>query len=502
MTVTQVSRFAYRQGPGRTLLSPPVEVDDTLPTTAMLPPRAARGVTGQLLPSGTRDLLDAAPYPGWPACRPVDPLRLGHLLLAAFGLQRREPSNAFNDHRAIASVRGKYPVHAFVLPDRSTPSYLDPYRHALVDLDLPAGVDWPLPAAGDTAVLLSGRYTDLPTGYARLRCALVDLEIGVNLRSLFAAADLFGVPATLQSDGTDARAAEAFVRATGPGAWSPPVRVTLGGLTAPAGAQRLPGRGPADGRDLARLDDLLLAESAHWSIAEAAEIAGHVYDLADEAVPDAHGLPATGRAGGATSWARAIWNRTAGRAPTGVHGFMATPGRVGADCLADLVDFAAVPAPSALLREVAKRVRISVALQRADELPTGLYRLVDGALATERTDPQVMAAIQSVFGYPLSPFAACGISHATAVFVLSVDVEALLDDLGAGAWPLLQRWCGWVAHGVCLAAAGHGLFARPARSFDEHILRTILALPGREVPVFMTACGRGRFTEPALDLRI
>ncbi|MFD0574063.1 hypothetical protein ACFQ0T_38700 [Kitasatospora gansuensis] len=135
-----VLRFALRQGPLRGLLHDPITVDERVPTTACLPPRSARGDRGRPLPVHAHDLLAATPYPagrvgpagatGWQ--------RVGAVLAAAFGPLRREPSNPANDHRVTASVRSKFPVHVFTVSAEGPAGYLDPYRHAVVDLD-PAG---------------------------------------------------------------------------------------------------------------------------------------------------------------------------------------------------------------------------------------------------------------------------------------------------------------------------------------------------------------------------
>lgn len=511
MTTADVRRFAYRQGPGRTLLNPPFAVDDDALTTATLPPRAARGDRGRPLPCDTWDLLAGARYPRWPVAAAMEP---GQVLLAAFGLQRREPSNAFNDHRVIASVRSKFPVHVFLIPHRGAAAYLDLYRHALVDLESPAVPGGLRPSAGSVAVVLAARYTDLPTGYARLRGALTELEIGVNLRSLFTAADLFGVPARLQ--GADsASEGRRLLAASGAGAWGPPVTVTLDGLALPPAVAL-----PSAGDPPAAHDSLLDEQAGHWSVSEAAAVAEHAFDLGDEAADAGHGLPVLANTGSAPpggpppggpppdaaglempSWARVLWQRSAGRAPKGISGFTVTPCQVSSSCVADMAAFASTPAPSARLAEAGRRVRVSVALQRVDGLPGGVYRLDAGELRSVRADPMVMSAIQRQFGYPLTPHGACGIRHSNAVWVLSADVNALITDLGPAGWTLLQRWCGWVAHGVCTASAAHGLFARPARSFDEHVLRNIMNLPDGQIPVFIIVCGRTLFAEPALDLR-
>jgi hypothetical protein len=58
-----------------------------------------------------------------------------------------------------------------------------------------------------------------------------------------------------------------------------------------------------------------------------------------------------------------------------------------------------------------------------------------------------------------------------------------------------------MAHGLCLAAAAHGLYARPSRAFDEFLLHPVVAMETAEMVLLSVVSGAGRFTEPMLDLR-
>ncbi|MEU6173262.1 hypothetical protein ABZ832_15215 [Streptantibioticus parmotrematis] len=516
MTITDVRLFAYRQGQWRGRLNEQPHVDDSVPTTATLPPAAARGALGRPLPTGTAALLSAAPYPRTPACPADVPLppgdRLGHLLVAGLGLQRREPSNRFNDHRAIASVRSKFPVHAFVVaPDGST-VYLDLYRHALVDLPVAVTADGDLaellPAPGEATVLLAARYTDLPTPYGRLRCALSLLELGVNLRALHVAADLMDVRARQRWDGADVTAAGRLIARSGPGVWTPPLVLTLQGVGLLPPARPLPHSREPGPLQYAEDDARLRQESRHASLLDSAEVTMPLTELSRAELDRAASEPARGvpelpvRDVGTARlhWARALWNRTAGRTPEGVSGFSARPTTLGEDFLADLLAWSALPAPGPLA-EVGRMVRNTVALQRVAGLPTGRYTAVDGRLEPDHPDPGLMQALQDSFSYPLTPVVDCGLRHASAMWVFSADLDAILDAFGPAGWSLLQLWCGWATHGVATAAAAHGLFARPARSFEEYRMQYLMGLPQELVPVFSVTCGRSRFDEPMLDLR-
>ncbi|MCX4743970.1 hypothetical protein OG455_00320 [Kitasatospora sp. NBC_01287] len=519
-TTTEVRLFAYRQGPLRAGLAEQPQVDGTAPTTATLPPTAARGAGGRPLPAGTHRLLAGARYP-----RPLTPGAVqavppgdlvGHLLLAAVGLQRREPSNRFNDHRSIASVRSKFPVHVFVLAPDGACAYLDLYRHALVDLPdtlpdaLPdavaadGGFAHLLPAAGDLTVLLAARYTDLPALYGRLRCALSLLELGINLRALHIAADLLGVRVRLRSDGRDTAAAARLLAGSGPGAWSPPLVVTLQGVGPLAPSRPLPSAAASDLPQHEEDRALLRQQAGHATVLEAAEVTAPLAGLSCAAAEPVRGVPDLAAADPGTvrpTWAETLWNRSAGRAPAVVSGFSARPTVLGGDCLADMLAWIGRSAPGPLLAEVGRKVRTTVALQRLAGLPTGRYALVEGRLECEQEDPGLPQRLQDAFGYPLTPTTDCGLRHATAMWVFSADLDAILDAFGPAGWSLLQLWCGWASHGLATAAAAHGLFARPARSFDEFWLQRAMGLPREVFPVFTVICGRSRFAEPMLDLR-
>ena len=314
------------------------------------------------------------------------------------------------------------------------------------------------------------------------------------------AAQLFGVEAVAHTDGTIIAAAADLVAATGPGSWAAPVVVTLR-RTGP-----LPAYAPTGAPACAIAPDvdlLLWRESQHPTLLET----GIVNDVRrTDPAPAPGGAPAPGipqlPSGHRPAWDRVLWQRSAGRVPAPLTGFSARPASRGPNCLDDLLRWARVPAPTPALRAVGERVRLTVAAQRLADLPTGRYAVESGELRCEATDPQLLRKVEQVFGYPLTERNDCGVRHSVAVWVFSVDLRALVSELGPAAWGLLQVYCGWVAHGLTMAAAGHRLFARPARSFDEHQLAALLALPDNESPVFITVCGQSRYAEPMLDLRV
>ncbi|MFG2824789.1 hypothetical protein ACGFX4_35825 [Kitasatospora sp. NPDC048365] len=493
----EVLRFALAQGPLRGLLLDPIAVDERIATTALLPPAAARGEELHPLPAGTFRLLQDLPFGGGRrAERPADAPLLGHLLVAALGMQRREPSNPANDHRTVASVRSKFPVHALVVGTDGPAGYLDLYRHALVALDAEVPPELRPPDSA-IRVVLAGRLTDLPTPYGILRRALGELELGINLRALLTAAELFDCPATVQTTGTEPAAAEQLVADSGPGCWSTPVVTTLHGL---------PGPGPfgptGTRRPLAtELDALLTDSAAHPSLTGSAPITA-TRRTAPAAVPvPAAALPKP--AEGPVSWAEVLWNRSAGRVPLPLTGFSVRPSSSTAAEVESLAAWAGVPVPSGPLTAVRDALSVHVVLQHTAGLPDGHYRAApDGGLALVRRAEGLPAELEAGFGYPLAPGNDSGVRHASSLWFLTADVQQLIEQQGPAAWSLLQLASGWVAHGLGLAAAAQGRFARPARSFDEHLVGRLLGLPAGEYPVLLTVCGRTRYAEPYLDLRV
>ncbi|MFE4972640.1 hypothetical protein ACFRAR_11010 [Kitasatospora sp. NPDC056651] len=503
----EVLRFALAQGPLRGLLLDPVAVDERIATTALLPPAAARGGELHPLPAGTFRLLEDLPFgAGRPAERPADGERLGHLLVAALGLQRREPSNPANDHRAVASVRSKFPVHALVVGVDGRAGYLDPYRHALVAVDAPVPPRL-RPPEGAVRVVLAARLTDLPTPYGILRRALGDLEVGINLRAVLTAAELFDCPATVQSTGPEPSAAERLLADAGPGCWSVPVVVTLHGVAGPA-----PFGTTAAGRPVAaRLDALLAASAAHPSLTGSRSIAAPRRYAAGAAPVPATALPKSadgpdgpdGPDDGQASWADVLWSRSAGRVPLPLTGFSVRPGTSTAAEVESLTAWAGVPVPSGPLAPVREAVTVHVVLQHTAGLPDGHYRAApDGGLTLVRRAEGLAAELEAGFGYPLAPGNDSGVRHASSLWFCTVDLERLIERHGPAAWSLLQVACGWLAHGLSLGAAAQNRFARPARSFDEHLVARLLGLPDGEYPVLLTVCGRTRYAEPYLDLRV
>ena len=503
-TTTDVLRFALRQGPLRRVMHPPIQIDERIATTATVPPATARGARHRSLPAGTTHLLAQHPI-----ARPDEAPGhvLGHLLVRAFGLQRREPSNPANDHRTVASVRSKFPVHVLVLGPDDPPGYLDLYRHAIVDLaaqpaDDPAAHPAQLAALRpepDSSPWSSPPGTPFPTPYGILRCALADLETGINLRALLVAAQLFGVEAVAHTGGPIVAAAADLVAATGPGSSAAPVVVTLrrtGPLPAYATA------GTPTCAIAPDLDLLLRRESQHPTLLET----GIVNDI--------RGTIRCPSPGARPRRASRNYRRRTAELGPGAVAALCRPGTRAAHRLLrpPREPWPGLPRRPAPLGEVAGTDGHAACRRRTGAADRGgaaprrpAHRAVRrGLRRTALRGHRSAAAAQGGAGLRVPADRAQrlrGTPQHCGLGVLGRPPGAR-RRAGTGRLGLLQVYCGWVAHGLTMAAAGHGLFARPARSFDEHQLAALLALPDNESPVFITVCGQSRYAEPMLDLRV
>jgi len=492
----QVRRFAYLQGPGKNLLAPPPPIDDDGATTTALPPKRARGDFGLPLPSGTCDLLDVA-FPDGRAT--ADAELVGHLLLAALGLQRRELDQPFADHRAVASGRARFPVHTLVVYPTSV-RYLDHYRHALVDAAVPDTT--PRQRRGQVRVVLAARYSDLPTGYQSTRAAVAEAELGIALRAITQAARLLGVGSRTVLAGPELIPAVHLVAACGPGVWSAPVMVELS-LPARRRAQarsvRLPG--PATQQSFTSGDALLDDSLADLTARQAARISATRLAVSVPALPITPDSDITGpsdRQAG-LSWARVLANRSAGNAPGRRNGFSLRPTTLGPEVLTELTGWvgAASPTPT----EITDDITVRVAIQRCTDRMDGLYRLVGNELVLERADDRLVRTLADRYGQHSSADTEIGLRHACAVWQISAHLDNILQRVGPAGWPMVQLHCGWLLHGLSLAAAAHGLVNRPTRSYDDHTIAQTLRLHRRDIPMFMSVCGRPAYVPLALDLR-
>ncbi len=496
MLTEELLRFAFTQGSKQTIVgttvfpgwspravvpSPPAW--DLTATTAGTPPEPADQGRATSLPFGTVDMLEATPFPCCPAAGASQD-RIGHALVTAFGVQRREPSNIYNDHRAIPSVRSKFPVHAFVARGGRY-HWLDVYRHALLDMGVSAGPSDP--------ILLAARYSDLPSPYGRLRGPLTELELGISLRALCAGLDLFGVPyrVGLPDASSESRLHDLGLKPAS--AWTLPVTVWPWPSTDPAPREPAPAMREAPGLPAAPAADALLREVVAVNrLAAQSPAAG--------TASSARSVPAA-RPGG-VSWAEALWSRSSGTMPRGLKGLAGRRQVQPFSYVRDTLDWLGAEPAAELLRLVSRELTVTASLQDIEGAGDGVYRLADGELSLLARHDDIGAALERDYGNPQATEVGCGVRFANANWFVSVRPRRLLDELGPWAWPLAQLAAGWMTQGICLAAAAHGLHARPARAFQEIPLQPLLRLSPDELLLISVTCGTPRFAESTLDLRL
>lgn len=469
---------------------PPWTWTEEPPPEAHVPPplpAPVRDGTRAALPLGTVNLLSHIHYPnGRIVSVPAEEDRLWYALVASFGTQRREPDNPYNDHRGYASPRCLFPVAVFA-GDRGRWQMLDVERHARVTL---AGAR---PPAGPASIVLAGRYTAIPPSYKWLRGSLVNLELGIMLRALAVGLGLFGLPGWLRlPDGRSAGLLEELdLRPAGE--WSLPLTVSIG-----------PDGGPGDRAGVAadrrmtpgtgNVADAVLADLVRVNRAQ--EFAGPAAALGP-GLPELAACPP-----GAPSWAELLWRRNSGRMPRGLHGMAGRRRRVPSAALTDALGWLTVPPPGALAA-VSSAVTATVVLQDVNGYADGVYRVRDGAAVLAADDATAAARFEFEYGYPLSPEVGCAVRHASMIWFLSVRPRELAARFGDGGWTAAQYVCGWATHGLCLAAAAAGLFARPVRAFNEIGTQRILGLAPDDMIVLAVMAGTPRPSGGALlDLRL
>lgn len=478
--------FAYATGEDRPEAPqepPGTEHDES--TSPALPPTGAHGVA---LPHGTVELLERAPFPHGRAAAPHEEGEaLGHALTAVFGLQRTEPDNPFNDHRAYPSVRAKFPVHVFT-GDGTGVRVLDVYRRALAELPHARGGAAPF-------VALAGRYTRLPPVYRWFRGTLVHLELGINLRMLATGLELFGLDGRLRLPDAAAEDRIADLGVGPAGEWSLPLVVDLD--TAVQTTTRLPQTAPAvpnAAAGPAGAPDPVLDQIRTVNRAQS-------FDGTPVPLGGAMPAPATAGDGPELSWAEALWQRSSGRMPRGLYGMNGRRRRLPAPVLERAVRWCRVPPPAGVLREVWDHVRTTVVVQDVDGTTDGVHRVSGDGVRLHRADGTAALRLEQGYGYPLAPGNGCDVRHSPMLWFFSVKPRELVERFGPGGWTAAQYVCGWAAQGISLAAAGDGLYARPVRAFREAPAVRVLELDPDEMITFSVITGTPRTTGLYFDLR-
>ncbi|MFJ9433239.1 hypothetical protein ACIRQY_26775 [Streptomyces sp. NPDC101490] len=510
---------------GRVTAHTPGDTAGSLVSAAAHPPggpaAGPHGRTSAPRPGGPAAGPPAGPPAVVPLAEPVE-VRLGRALVTAFGPQRREPENPYNDHRPYASPRCLFPVHAFVDGGADQPwRLLEPDRHALTGT--PEG------PAGN--IVLTGRYTSVPAAYQWFRGSLVALELGFTLRALSLGLELFDVPARLRLPGPDAHALLPALGLDDPWAWSLPLVVEVdaetdaetdaeaagvGGDTEPLPPPALPLPPPPPALPL---PPALPALPPHASplptdppgrltrtdpaLAELIRVnRGQTYG--SPPVPLTTAVPAgLGPSEAAPDWAELLWRRHSGRMPRALHGMTGRRRAVPAEALDSAARWLSVPPPGPELASAFDLLTVTAAVRGVEGSTDGVHRLRDGTAHLVRAAPDVPALLEERYGYGVSPVNGCGIRHAPLTVFLSVRVRELFERLGTPGWGAVQHAAGWAAHGLCLSAAASGLFARPVRAFQEIPTQRVLGLEPDGMIVLSVVVGVPQDTGGALlDLRL
>ncbi|MEU1316172.1 hypothetical protein [Streptomyces tibetensis] len=485
-----VLRFAHRQGAGKGVVDAPIRLDPAAPDTSGQLPPGADPRRGKPLPRGAHDLLAELAYPAGRIARSGsaqphgDPLGLA--LQTAFGLLRRETCNPYNDHRAHPSVRSKFPVHTFVTEPDGRSFWHDPYRVALLPLTDGSGPPGEAPPGGATRIHLVGRYTHLPAYYRPLRGSLTEAELGINLRSLALALDLFGLreSAALRLPGPGDTAVLDALGLRPTHEWTLPLTVSLGGLPAPGAERALAGEGVPDD-----------AEPAEITAVNRTQNGDGRYEPLPPSLPDLPDAPPT-------DWADVLWRRTSGRMPRGLSGMNGRRRPAPATALTDGAAWATVEPPGAALAAVASRLRLTAVVQDIEGHPAGTYRVRRDGITRVPEGAATPADLEPHYGYPLTTGNGCDVRHATALWFVTADVASLVAEHGPGAWTLAQYAAGWAAQGLGLSAAAHRHYARPTRAFKDAPTVPLLGLAPSETILLAVVTGTGRYLEPLLDLRL
>jgi hypothetical protein len=427
---------------------------------------------------GVLDAFETIAYPAGRLPATGSAGAVDRALSLAFGVLRREPENPFNDHRAVPSVRAKFPVHAFV-SDRAGHWLVDPQAHGLRRLgDRTDGEQ--------LRISLAGRYPSLPPVYRWARGPLVNVELGINTRMAAIALELAGVPVTVQVPDEHGAGRLARLGLADPQEWGLPVVLTVGprpGRDDPAGAATEPTAVAAD----PVLREVVAANRAQAGVRVAPERLG-------PAVPD---LPSAHT----RSWAEVLWLRTSGRMPRAMFGVNGVSRRLPADTLADLAAWAAVPPPSRLWREAFGLLRSTAVVQDVDGYADGRYRLEGGQLTCEREAPGLARELEKHYGYSLAPVNGCDIRRSQVLWFFSAPMAELVDRYGDAGWAAAQYATGWATQGLVLAAAAHGLYSRPNRAFTEIPSQGLLELEPDRMITLAVITGTARTSALSLDLR-
>ncbi|WP_326698878.1 hypothetical protein OG909_17160 [Streptomyces sp. NBC_01754] len=446
------------------------------------PPTCVRDGRRTELPRGTSELLAALPFPHARAAVSDPDEALARALVAGFGVQWSDPENAYNPHRGYASPRCLYPVQVFV-DDGERWHLLEPERHSLTALT----------SGGHRGrrgrIALTGRYTRIPRGYKWFRGSLVNLELGITLRALALALELFGLSGRLVLPHEGSAGLLDELGLTPSWEWSLPLVIELGPESAgpspdaPAGVPEERPQDPA-------LRDLV-------GVNRAQRFDGTPTPM----TPSVPSRPSP--ASRELSWAELMWRRNSGRMPRGLLGMSGRRTRMPAGSVRDAIRWLDVPPPGPQLAAVSELVTLTAVVQDVEGYEDGVHRVRDGEAVLLSADRGAAARLEEEYGYGLSTDAGCDIRNASAIWFLSVKPRELFARFGPDGWSAAQYYCGWALHGLCLSATAQGMFARPVRAFNEIPTQRVLRLDPDEMIALAAVAGTPRHASHALlDIRV
>lgn len=464
---------------------------------------------------------------------------LAALLYGTFGVQRLEPANVYNPHRGYPSARGRFPLHAYLVHEHGA-LYYDPVGHGLRPVARPAAPNAAPDAASaaaprqppgqglhqdlrqeevprGAAIALAGCFGAFPPAYGPLRYALTALEAGHALHNLVLLATALGLAPAVHLAFAD-QAMLARLGLPPDGSWTPLALVSLG-----AGLPELVGlrdAAPVSTDEPAAVQAEAVQAEAVQAVERATWLAGPDVAAWHDRAGGVAAAAVSARSGAGPeplrparprqplppcppppprSLGEVLYARNAGRATAGLCGRAVS---IAAGVLhAAAAALRSLPGDAPFLPGApgGSGVRVLFAAERIDGLDDGIYELSPdrGDIAPLRPG-RCLEAVQAGFTYPPS---STNIRSMNLVWFLAVDYPAVLERRGARGLRLANLEMGWLAQGLCLAAAAEGLFARPVRSFREPVLDDLLGLGATEMIGYQILCGSNRFTDFLFDLR-
>ncbi|WP_158847639.1 hypothetical protein [Saccharothrix deserti] len=145
-------------------------------------------------------------------------------------------------------------------------------------------------------------------------------------------------------------------------------------------------------------------------------------------------------------------------------------------------------------------LRHRLAVRNVEGLADGWYALdgwceVDGLRLVE--PGPALEGLREVFGHPPNTI---DVARMNLALVTTGDPAAAVASDGPDGYPALLRAAGATAQHVCTAAAGAGMFCRPARSVFDSPLEALVRAPASHSLLYLLVAGRPRGAGFTYDL--